>query len=311
MQGVVIPSQKDFSQRLLEILSSPVVFFGLLGILLTLSTITIIKRIERVPNHLDPSLLDNPSDLDLEDLEKTIANIEQSDHNAINIDHKPSFILFSHLTDHEQSKSKIINPPWYSFFIIPVFVILKQILYPPLIRRISDSKLMEHPLRRYIVVILKNREFEYFHSLKRLTNCSVSVLLWHLRLLADAKLIKISIINSRKIYSLPNMSIDHYKVTLYCSIRTQSALGVGNCFLSHDSHIWTVSKIAKYLSLQYNSVNHHCQKFTSLGLIEYISESKGYRLIPEKKEYLDWLINRYSMNSLAYEEANLSAVIDH
>ncbi|MHA2246401.1 MAG: hypothetical protein ACXADY_15785, partial [Candidatus Hodarchaeales archaeon] len=79
---------------------------------------------------------------------------------------------------------------WFSLIILSPLLLLGQIIYPPVIRRINEYDVLENQYRNQIIDILERWDFLHFRELKRELQIGISSLRWHLQVLEDFRITK-------------------------------------------------------------------------------------------------------------------------
>lgn len=220
------------------------------------------------------------------DLEKIPQNLDKTTDSE-----SPTF-------ENESNTEKPISVPWYLLFLTPILWLIGRILYPPEIRRMSESDVTNNPIRREILYILKEYEFEHFRGLKRQVKCSTSTLLWHLQVLNDFSKVKEQKIGQYKIFFLKSHSVDANKVQLYCSLRTRNVLRM-LAYLVHNSSPITPDEMMKRLNLSYDAFRYNIKKLKSLEILYHDKENNTYKLNLQSRSILRWLLERYKRLEIA------------
>jgi len=185
--------------------------------------------------------------------------------------------------------------PWVLIILTPILWIIGNVLFPPDVRRLSHSDVLDNTIRQNILTILKERGFEHFNTLREELGTGVSVLRWHLQVLEDFGYVEYMNVGQYKIFHLQEHLVDKEKVELYCSIRTKKALKIVKSFLNQDEI--TVDALADNLNLDKNTARYHCKKLLDLNLIESKTANNGkYRVKKESYNKLRWLLERYNVN---------------
>lgn len=189
--------------------------------------------------------------------------------------------------------SKEIETPWILMFISPIIWLISQILYPPRVRKLSHSKVLNNPIRQKILQILKEREFEHYKALQFQLNCGISILEWHLQVLEDFSLIKSEKIGQYRIFFLSYSTFDRYKLEIFYSIRSEKALNIVSYLFNQSPDFYAVKSISKSLNMGITTAIYHCTKLVELGLFIKQVKTNNYKIVDDKREYLSWLINRH------------------
>lgn len=185
-----------------------------------------------------------------------------------------------------------IKSLFYITLLVPIFWFFSQILYPPMLRRLSIDKVLNNPIRQEILLILKEKEIVHYISLHKTLNCGVSILLWHLQVLEDFGLIKHYNIRRNNVYFLSKARITEFKINLFCSIRHPKTMLVAHSFLEDESSLWTKNSLVENTGLSYKAVSYHCNRLEELGLLSYLKDSRSYFLVSDHKSNLEWLLQQ-------------------
>ncbi|MHA1228248.1 MAG: ArsR family transcriptional regulator, partial [Candidatus Hodarchaeales archaeon] len=176
----------------------------------------------------------------------------------------------------------------------PFLWIFAQILYPPKIRKLTYEKMLENDMRRKILDLLEQREFEHFNALQKMLNSGVSITRWHLQVLEDFGKIRSLKIGQFKIFYLAGANLDNNKVVLYCKIRSKIALNIVRAFIKNKINVWRLKELSEALTLSQEIVSYHLLKLSELGLVKYNEAEGFYELVNDRSEDLEWLLKRYS-----------------
>jgi len=179
---------------------------------------------------------------------------------------------------------------WLLVIMAPLIWIIAQVIYSPKIRKIQESEVERHPVRREIIYALKINGFDHFNSLQKAIGTGVSTLKWHLQVLEDFGKIKTTTIGQYKIVYLRGERPAEEEVTLYCSVRSKKALTITAYFLKAPS--WPVKELSQMLDINRDMVKYHCFKLVSLGILTFDELTKSFKLVEDKKDLLSWFVER-------------------
>lgn len=184
-----------------------------------------------------------------------------------------------------------------TLFLTPIFFIFGQILFSPLVRKLSHSKVLENPIRQQILKILDEREFDHYSSLKSKLNCSFSIFEWHLRVLEDFELIKTIIIGQYKVFFLKYTELDEFKLKIFFSIRSKKALDILEFLVMRSIDFYPIKNISDTLNMSQTTVLYHCSKLESLGLLIKLMRTNNYKIVENKINYITWLFQKHQNTS--------------
>lgn len=190
-------------------------------------------------------------------------------------------------------------PSWILLILGPIIWLFAQILYPPKLRRISRSQVIDNEMRAEILDILEFYEFDHFNSLKKQLNSGVSILRWHLQILEDFELIEVKRVKQFKVYHLENERIDPDRIFLYCSIRSKKAFKIIEFLLRHNSQ--TTKDLSLKLHISNDLIKYHSVKLTNDKILQYDALTNSYKINDLKRNNLQWLLERVKK-----QEADLS-----
>ncbi|MHA1974491.1 MAG: hypothetical protein ACTSW1_15945 [Candidatus Hodarchaeales archaeon] len=175
-----------------------------------------------------------------------------------------------------------------SSLILGPILFIGQILYPPILRRISDYDVLSNEYRSRIVELLQEKDFLHFRELKRELGIGTSSLRWHLQVLEDFRIISRSVFGQYEIYYLLQKPPDPDFVQLYFAIISGGGYAVAKAF--NELNIWDLSHLAEYLGQSENAIRYHIRKFQKLNFLT-IKEQK-YIFNPKKLELLKEALKR-------------------
>ncbi|MHA2297047.1 MAG: hypothetical protein ACXAEU_17460 [Candidatus Hodarchaeales archaeon] len=179
---------------------------------------------------------------------------------------------------------------WILYILAPLIAIFSQIIYSPKIRKITQKKVADNPIRQKIVELLEIKDFDHFNSIKKQLKTGVSVLKWHLQVLEDFGLARSLSYGQFVVYYLTGNRPSEEDVKIYYTLRSNRALAIANEFVTIKS--WNVSKLSAKLSMNQDTAKYHCYKLVSADILTVNEESGEFFLIPEKSESLKRLVKK-------------------
>lgn len=179
---------------------------------------------------------------------------------------------------------------WFSIIFLSPLLLIGQILYPPVVRRIDEYDVLENQYRNQIIAILENRDFLHFRELKRELQIGISSLRWHLQVLEDFRIIKRKVFGQYEIFYLLRNEPTPDFLELYFAIISGVGFRVAKAFQEMNS--WDLNALTDYLGSSKESIRYHTKKFQRIKLIELKGER--YFLNPTKYKVLIEAIKRRS-----------------
>jgi len=177
---------------------------------------------------------------------------------------------------------------WFSIIFLSPLLLIGQILYPPVVRRIDEYDVIENQYRSQIINILEERDFLHFRELKRELEIGISGLRWHLQVLEDFRIIKRKVFGQYEIFYLLRNEPAPDFLELYFAIISGVGFRVAKAFQEMNS--WDLDALTDYLGSSKESIRYHTKKFQSINLIELKGER--YFLKPAKYKVLAEAIKR-------------------
>ena len=194
-------------------------------------------------------------------------------------------------TNNEQ-ESLSTQESWFVGVLAVLIGIIGAILYSPNYKRMSLFQVLDNPVRKQIIKILEEYDFEHFNSLQRKLNIGVSILIWHLKILEEFNIVDNKKIGQYKVLYLVDNPPTNEQVIIYMTMKSKKALAILHMFLQSPAcKIFELSDMAKFSN---ELIKYYCSKLYDLGFIYFNIESKQYILVHEKKDLLVWLFERYS-----------------
>ena len=181
-------------------------------------------------------------------------------------------------------------PSWILLLLTPIIWLFAQILYPPKLRRISKSQVIDNEMRAEILDILEFYDFDHFNSLKKQLKSGVSILRWHLQILEDFELIAVKRVKQYKVYHLDDAIIDPDRILLYCSIRSNKAFDIIESLISQKSQ--TTKELSLQLQISNDLIKYHCVKLSNEDILEYNAITNEYKINETRINNLKWLLER-------------------
>lgn len=189
-------------------------------------------------------------------------------------------------------KAKDIEIPkdrdWFSIILLTPLLLIGQIIYPPVVRRIDEYDVIENQYRSKIIDVLEERDFLHFRELKRELSIGTSSLRWHLQVLEDFRIIKRKVVGQYEIFYLlrnePNLGF----LEIYFAIISGVGFRVAKAFQEMNS--WDLNALTDYLGSSKESIRYHTNKFQKINLIKLRNDR--FFLNPTKYKELIEAINR-------------------
>ncbi len=178
----------------------------------------------------------------------------------------------------------------FSILFLTPLLLIGQIIFPPILRRIDEYDVVENQYRNRIIDILEERDFMHFRELKRELNLGTSSLRWHLQVLEDFSLIKRKIFGQYEIFFLLKNEPNPDFLEIYFAIISGIGFRVAKAFQEMNS--WDLNALEDYLGASKESIRYHTKKFQKINLIEF--KNNRYFLNLTKKEFLIEAISRRS-----------------
>lgn len=177
-----------------------------------------------------------------------------------------------------------IDRDWFSRFLLTPLLLIGQILYPPVVRRIDEYDVLENPYRTQIIDILEERGFLHFRELKRELDIGTSSLRWHLQVLEDFKIIKRQIYGQYEIFYLLREQPNPDFLEIYFAIISGVGFRVARAFKEMNS--WDLNALTEYIGESKESIRYHTKKFQRINLItlkgdRYFLNSAKFKILIE------------------------------
>lgn len=191
-----------------------------------------------------------------------------------------------------KSNTLIANIPkdknWlYRILTVPFFLIA-HVVYPPVIRRISEDDVYDNDIRREIIDFLDEKDFLHFREIQRKLNIGISGLRWHLQVLEDFRVIDHQTFGKYEIYFLISNKPDSEELEIYFSIVSGIGFRIGKAFT--DTQTWNLDHLAEYLGTSVEAARYHCKKMVDINLLR--KNNGHYKLNQNKSIKLNKAINR-------------------
>jgi len=177
---------------------------------------------------------------------------------------------------------------WLSSLLLGPILFIGQILYPPILRRISDYDVLSNEYRSKIIKLLEEKDFLHFRELKRELNIGTSSLRWHLQVLEDFRIIDRTVFGQYEIYYLLRKPPDPDFIQLYFAIISGGGYRVAKAF--NEVQAWDLNNLAEYLGQSQNAIRYHCKKFEKLDFLEF--KKHKYVFKPQKLKLLKSALER-------------------
>ncbi len=189
-------------------------------------------------------------------------------------------------------KTKDIEIPkdrdWFSIILLTPLLLIGQIIYPPVVRRIDEYDVIENQYRSKIIDILEERDFLHFRELKRELTIGTSSLRWHLQVLEDFRIIKRKVVGQYEIFYLLRNEPNPEFLDIYFAIISGVGFRVAKAFREMNS--WDLNALTDYLGSSKESIRYHTKKFQKIDLIR--PRNDRFFLNPTKYKELIKAINR-------------------
>lgn len=154
---------------------------------------------------------------------------------------------------------------WFSRILLAPLLLIGQIIYPPVVRRIDEYDVFENEYRSKILHILEERDFLHFRELKRELGIGTSSLRWHLQVLEDFRIIKRKVIGQYEIFYLLRNEPNPDFLEIYFAIISGLGFRIAKAFKEMDS--WDLNALMEYLGSSRESIRYHTNKFQKINLI--------------------------------------------
>ncbi|UCG03993.1 MAG: helix-turn-helix transcriptional regulator [Candidatus Heimdallarchaeota archaeon] len=154
---------------------------------------------------------------------------------------------------------------WFSIILLTPLLLIGQIIYPPVVRRIDEYDVYENHYRSRIINILEERDFLHFRELKRELGIGTSSLRWHLQVLEDFRIIKRKIVGQYEIFYLLRNEPNPDFLEIYFAIISGLGFRIAKAFKEMNS--WDLKALTEYLGSSKESIRYHTKKFQKINLI--------------------------------------------
>ncbi len=176
----------------------------------------------------------------------------------------------------------------FSIIFLTPLLLIGQIIFPPILRRIDEYDVVENQYRNRIVDILEERDFMHFRELKRELKIGTSSLRWHLQVLEDFRLIRRKIFGQYEIVFLLRNEPNSDFLEIYFALISGVGYRVAKAFQQMNS--WDLNALTDYIGSSKESIRYHTKKFQKINLIEL--KDDRYYLNLAKNKFLIEAINR-------------------
>ena len=175
----------------------------------------------------------------------------------------------------------------FSVIFLTPLLLIGQIIFPPILRRIDEYDVVENQYRNKIVDMLEERDFMHFRELKRELNIGTSSLRWHLQVLEDFRMIKRKVFGQYEIFFLLKNEPNPAFLEIYFAIISGLGFRVAKAFQEMNS--WNLNALTDYLGSSKESIRYHTKKFQKINLIE----------LKEDRYYLDLTKHKFLIEAIS------------
>jgi predicted transcriptional regulator len=172
---------------------------------------------------------------------------------------------------------------WFTRILLTPLLLIGQIIYPPVVRRIDEYDVYENEYRTKIMHILEERDFLHFRELKRELGIGTSSLRWHLQVLEDFQIIKRKVVGQYEIFYLIRNEPNPDFLEIYFAIISGLGFRIAKAFEEMNS--WDLNALTEYLGSSKESIRYHTKKFQRINLIRlrndrfFLNSTKYVQLI--------------------------------